>query len=416
MRVDKKEITESDEIENSDVLFGVEEIDDYVTVRSSAFRRARIFYSIGIISVISLIILVFARSWFIAQIDPSGDPGGSKEIVLLESATSNADVAETLASNGVVPNSTFFRLWATYRNSNAEYLPGTYEMQTNMSVDEALAVLSEGPNDVAVTFAIPDGLCLDKSLPFIAAQVPGLQESQLQDFVSTSDIDLPYGEPGISWEGYIYPGEYSFTEETIDADIVMREVRDKFQSAAAGDGYGAVDGRLGVSGYQTLVIASLLDKEIDEHRDAYDTTDPDQSKKLRDDLKKISRVMHNRLANGQHLEVDFPQPYRSEKAPSAIIESTEKLLASDGALENSICGPEVGPIAFATLPETPITNPSDLALHAAANPLEGDWLYYVLENPAESRYFFSSTLEGHEKALKRASDAESLLLQGEVGN
>ena len=117
----------------------------------------------------------FAWSWVQGEVDPSGDPG---ETVLVDipEGTSTSGVGDLLADAGVITNATLWD-WYTKLNDPGTIKAGRYELQQNMSFDEAI-----------------DGLKAEPLPPEVAGFVtvpPGLTEAQIAARLADPDEGVP---------------------------------------------------------------------------------------------------------------------------------------------------------------------------------------------------------------------------------
>ncbi|MEM7326262.1 MAG: endolytic transglycosylase MltG, partial [Actinomycetota bacterium] len=136
---------------------------EFVTARPSGLRVLRAIIAAVILLGIGYVIYTGARAWFAAQLDPEGSPRGSV-IVNVPSGATVGDLASLLESNEVIPNSTFFRYYADYKEFS-DFQAGEYTMQLNMSADEAMARINEGPKQIEYgEFLIPEGLWVSEVL------------------------------------------------------------------------------------------------------------------------------------------------------------------------------------------------------------------------------------------------------------
>ncbi|MEL6985604.1 MAG: endolytic transglycosylase MltG, partial [Actinomycetota bacterium] len=130
---------------------GLDELDwqdesKFVRSRPAGLRILRAAIAAVILAVIGVVIYTGARSWFGAQLDPEGEPGADVT-VFIENGSTTGDIASTLESAGVIPNSTFFRYYAEWQDEG-NFQAGEYTMQENMSADEAIARLQLGPKQI----------------------------------------------------------------------------------------------------------------------------------------------------------------------------------------------------------------------------------------------------------------------------
>ncbi|HZJ03096.1 MAG TPA: endolytic transglycosylase MltG, partial [Thermoleophilia bacterium] len=119
---------------------------------------------------------------------------------------------------------------------------------------------------------------------------------------------------------------------------------------------------LGVSPYQVVIIASLIEKEA----------------RIPEERAKVSAVIYNRLEEGMTLGIDATVRYAVKKWTGPLTRSD---LAVDSPYNTRV---ETG------LPPGPIASPGLAALEAALQPEEVDYLYYVLQDEAGHHFFTAS--------------------------
>jgi UPF0755 protein len=200
-----------------------------------------------------------------------------------------------------------------------------------------------------------------------------------------------YRPPGVSsLEGLLFPDTYQVSNADNEAQVVERMVTlmERVVSQENLDTKAAI---LGISPYDILIIASMIEKEA----------------KLDVDRPKIARVIYNRLFIGMPLQIDATLLYGQPKgsSPSALseVDSPYNTYMHTG------------------LPPTPIANPGRASIQAALNPSPnpsvGDpvcqvlpdptqnciYLYYVLADE-NGGHAFAVTLEQHEANVQRARD------------
>jgi UPF0755 protein len=121
---------------------------------------------------------------------------------------------------------------------------------------------------------------------------------------------------------------------------------------------GAGAQRHGLSVHQTVIIASIVQAEADTP----------------EDMGKVARVVHNRLARGMALQMDSTINY-------ALGRSTVDTTHEDTRIDSPYNTYE-----RTGLPPTPIGNPGEQAMTAAIEPAKGDWLYFVTVRPGDTRF------------------------------
>ena len=339
----------------------------FVRSRPAGLRILRAAIAAVILAVIGFAIYTGARSWFSAQLDPEGDPGAEVE-VFIENGSTTGDIASTLESAGVIPNSTFFRYYAEWQDEG-NFQAGEYIMQENMSADEAIARLELGPKQIEYgEFLIPEGLWIDEILQETADQIPAITVAQLQAALESGAVQPRYRPTGnTSWEGLLFPAKY-FIEEGITPEEVLAKMSNEFAKVTGELGYGAAERTFNLSAYEVIIIASLIEAEA--------KTDADRAK--------ISRVIHNRLIEGIPLGIDATLIY--ENGVRGEVPTREQL---DTPTPYNTRHPEV-----TGLPPTPIAAPGRASLEAAMNPTPGPWLFYVLIDE-QGNHAFATELDEH---------------------
>ncbi len=351
---------------------------DYVNTRPAIFRIVRSVVALGLLLFIGFFAFNIGRGWFAGQLDPEGAPGQTI-VVDIPTGSTTSDIGSTLAANGVIPNSTFFRYYAQWQDQG-NFQAGEYTFQENMSADEAIVILQGGPKQIEYgQFRVIEGLWINEMLPRIANQVPGVTEAQLASALQAGQLQPRYRPEGSSsWEGLLFPSTY-FIEEEITAVEVLEKMSDEFAKVTGELGYGAAEQRLGVSAYQAIIVASLVEAEA--------KTDADRPK--------IARVIYNRLTEQIPIGIDATFIFNAGERGIPI---TQSMLASEEQFNSRL---QLG------LPPTPIGVPGRASLDAAMNPADGDWLYYVLAD-VQGNHFFTAEYSEFE-AQKRLSDEAGLL-------
>jgi UPF0755 protein len=318
-------------------------------------------------------------TWFDEQIDPPGEPGSPVEFAIPAGATAN-DVTQTLYSEGVIANPTIFRYWLS-DNFEGDFQAGDYScVRTNMSFDEVLACLDgEGPLPPQFfSITIPEGLRLDELLRALNRENPSFTIDDLErdvraTLVSVGLTGVPEriqpGSPdptGSGKEGLLFPATYQIDEkksaDTLDILIRMADTMEQKYEASVEDlGRDPVVEDLGLTDYEVLIVASLIEEEA----------------RVADDRPKIARVIYNRLVRNWSLGIDATACYAAQKLCADLkIEDLESDSPWNTRNTNS-----------RGLPPTPIAAPGEAAIRAALAPEAGEWMYYVLTEEDGSHTF-----------------------------
>ena len=174
----------------------------------------------------------------------------------------------------------------------------------------------------------------------------------------------------IDLEGYLFPDTYGLQKGTTPKAIVARMVA-RFREVLGSEWVAAVKAR-GLTVRQAVSMASLIEKET-----AADEEDP-----------LVASVFHNRLRKGMRLQCD----------PTVIF-----ALAMRNSWDGNIRREDLkidslyNTYRYTGLTPGPIGNPGAVALKAAAQPADTEYLYFVSKN--NGRHAFSRTLEEHNWAV-----------------
>ena len=160
----------------------------------------------------------------------------------------------------------------------------------------------------------------------------------------------------------------------LPAPVVLAKVIGQSTAQLTKSGLPATAEQLGMTPYELLIVASLVQREALPH-----------------DFTKVARVIDNRLNEPQRLEFDSTVNYPLDRQEVATTDADRAKVtpwntyASDG------------------LPATPICSPGSEALRAAENPEPGDWLYFVTIDK-DGTTLFTHSYQQHLNNIEMALD------------
>lgn len=317
-----------------------------------------------------------AVQWGREQLDPPGDQGAAINLTL-PPGISTKGISDLLEENGVVPDARAYE-WYVRLKGAPLFQAGDYTFHTNSAVWEVLDVLENGPRyaqqTLRIRVTIPEGLTVRQiineidmieDMPFSGADFEA--EMRMQHVVSNyapSPSAMPSGaiEP---YEGLLFPDTYYLGPDSTPEELLTQMVT-RFDQILTKLGYAASPQTVGLTPYETVVLASLIEREA----------------RIGSERAKISRVIHNRLAADWYLGID---------ASIVYITGDNELTLSDLQMESPF-----NTRLSKGLPPTPIAAPGEASLEAAMGPVSGQWMYYVLAD-AEGRHNFSVSSEEFER-------------------
>ncbi|MET7617221.1 endolytic transglycosylase MltG [Streptomyces sp. NPDC005408] len=186
--------------------------------------------------------------------------------------------------------------------------------------------------------------------------------------VGTAQLKLPADARG-NPEGYLFPATYPVDSRSTPESLLSYMVNTANERFGA-DHISRGAQRSGVTVYQTVNIASIVQAEADTPQD----------------MGKVARVIYNRLAQGTPLQMDSTLNY-------ALNRSTLDTTAADTRIDSPY-----NSYQRRGLPPTPIANPGEQAMRAAISPTPGNWLYFVTVAPGDTR--FTASYAEHQRNVE----------------
>lgn len=290
---------------------------------------------------------------------------------------------------GLISHKAIFKIYVDFIGKANRLQNGTYVLSKNMSIPEIVDIICKGnPPRETVTITIAEGLTLeamaDKLVEqgiienpdeFLSLLVTGETFEKDHPFISEIPDD-PTGERKYKLEGFLFPAAYElYADATVET--LIDKMLTKFEQIF-GPIYTARANELGVSFYEVITLASILEKEAKPF-----------------DFAKVSAVFKNRMEKDLVLESDATLEYVLKTGSLDLTQ--EQLETQSGYNSHTNKG----------LPIGPISNPGDNAINAALYPdesfIEGQYLYFCLMNPETGALIFAKTLEEHNRNVAQYS-------------
>jgi UPF0755 protein len=338
-------------------------------------ERSRRPRRLSLVVVLVLFICVVGGVWWAIRYYQSckGAAAGPKRSLtfIVEDGSTWTRTIEDLQAGGVIPcGGVVGSILLRGTGKGDEILrAGTYEMTTGMTLDEAVEVLTTPPPEVpTVELVIPEGFRLTQIADRVQDDLGISAKRFLKEVESGRYVLPPYLPAGsASPEGFLFPKSYEFIEEGLSARVVATELLEQFGTEADALPFDRTE-QLGVSPYELVIIASMIEEEARVDRDR----------------RLIAGVIYNRLRIGMALGIDATLLY-DDPTPDGELSSDD--LAHDTPYNTRING---------GLPPTPIASPGKKSLQAALDPAATDFLYYVLCG-ADGHHKFALTLGEHNR-------------------
>ncbi|MGB3333170.1 MAG: endolytic transglycosylase MltG [Mycobacterium sp.] len=371
-------------------------------------RHRRLARGLGV----ALVVLVGIAGVFLASklwhssgpvVDFTGE-GGQQVLIEVHEGDFTTAIAETMLDAGVIANVGTFLTAAQGNAAIAAIQPGFYRLRAEIPAATAVQQLTDPKNRVG-KLVIPEGRQLDDTTDMKTDRVtPGVftliaEASCLdlnddhhclkaQDLRRAAETETPQALSVPEWalgpvskmgrdhrriEGLITAGTWN-VDPTAPAPTVLAKLISQSSAELDRSGLPGTAQQLGMTPYEMLVVASLVQREALPH-----------------DFAKVARVIDNRLGEPQRLEFDSTVNYPLDRQEVATTDADRAKVtpwntyASDG------------------LPATPICSPGTDALHAAEHPEPGDWLYFVTIDK-DGTTLFTHNYQQHLNNIEMALD------------
>jgi UPF0755 protein len=312
------------------------------------YRRRRLLVVALVVALVAALGYGGARGYEAAfgVADYSG-PGTGHVLVQVQPGDSSADIGATLLTRQVVKSVRAFTKAAAKDKRSRSIQPGYYDLRRHMSGAAALARILEPAARVRGRVTLPEGI----PLSVVIDRMTKYTELSRADVVAAIENPAVLGLPPYARnrpEGFLFPATYDVEPGTAAVDA-LRMMTEKFAEVAAGLDLETRAAALGLTPYQVVTIASIIEDET--------AVDADRAK--------VARVVLNRLARHMPLQLDSTVNYvRSQKKA--------RLTLADIAVESPY-----NTYTHTGLPPTPIDSPGEKALAAALDPAAGDWLFFI---------------------------------------
>ncbi len=329
---------------------GAPEQDAETRTTRRAAHSARVRRRRRVVAVVAggLLVLVLAFTlWYELESHALG-PEGPQVVVTVHEGESTDAVIDSLNQAHVIGSSLAFQVSEIFHGTPA-VLPGSYALHQNQTFAEVRAILAAGPNIYPVD--VRPGFTLSE----VASQVdslPGHAPGGFAQAAASGVVHSAFSPPGSNdLEGMLGTGSYLILPGESDVTIVGDMVQRFDRSATAAGLSTASAAALGLTPYQVITTASVVEKE------GY----------IPVNMPDVARVIYNRLAQDMPLQMDSTVLYALGQDGGPVTPQDLKIQSPYNTYLNN------------GLPPTPICMPSNDAMTAALHPPPGAWLYFVLD-------------------------------------
>ena len=345
-------------------------------------------YFAGFVAIAGLLVAGGVGLWYLRQVNPSGDAGAVEVFKVLP--TDSVDtISKRLQDRGLIANARVFRYYVDH-NGGLTVTPGDYELRPRDHLGNVMRVLRTPPSLTYTNVTFPEGFTLEKMSQRLGAKLPLIDPQAFMTAVTDGSIRSPIEPDGTtSLEGLLFPDTYRISADETPSHVAQRmlDLMDLVlrQEDVVAKGYAE-----GLSAYQVLIVASMIEKEA----------------KVDEDRPKIARVILNRLALGMPLQIDatllYGQPAGS--SPTALSLSTRRTTRTcTRACRRPRSPTPAGRRSRRRSIRHRIRRRATRSASALPNPKDCHYLFYVVADE-DGRHVFAATIEQHNINVQHARD------------
>ncbi|MDA8073500.1 MAG: endolytic transglycosylase MltG [Actinomycetota bacterium] len=292
--------------------------------------------------------------WFAGAVGEG--PAGPATVVAVAPGSSVGAVVADLVRHRVVSSGLAFRLYDLL-HGDPVIAAGDYLLHVEEPFAALLHRLSQGPD--VFTVSVPVGTTVYELARQVAQEVPVWSSVAFGAAATTGRVRSPFQPAGsTNLNGLLGTGTYLVMPGETPVQLLEAMVR-RFDAEAATAGLAGAAAGDGVTPYQAVTIASIVEKEGYYPKN----------------FGGVARVIYNRLAIGMRLQMDTTVLYALHQDGGPVTPAEEQV-----------------PSPYNTylhhgLPPSPICFPSAGALAAALHPPPGTWLYFELVSKSGTEAF-----------------------------
>lgn len=321
----------------------------------------RILVLLGVLVVLGIASLVGVRHLYYQKLGPVSKDQ-TTQVITIKSGSTSKEIANLLESKHLIKSAWAFELYVHSKQVGDKLKAGTYALSPSQGTKEIIATISKGAVTTNLVTILPGRRIDQVRADLINA---GFQPEAVDRALEPSQYaDMPvlaYKPAGASLEGLLYPDSFQRTADT-DPSVIIRESLAEMGQHITTDLQTAYANH-GLSVYQGLILASMLEKEVSKPSDRA----------------QAAQVFLKRNSTGMMLGSDVTAFYGAilaGKPPTTGYDSPYNTLLHTG------------------FPPTPISSISANSLQSAANPAGTDWLYFVAGDDGNT--YFSTNLQDHQ--------------------
>lgn len=280
----------------------------------------------------------------------------------------NKEIAKDLEDKSIISSRFYLYYYLKMNDLTNRIMPGDYLLSGKMTIPEVVQIITS-PQMQVIKITFPEGLTVKDMAELLKKNnFDGDGFLRLvNDPVEFKNKYAFLADPKITTlEGYLFPDTYFFKKDYTGRDIIARML-DNF-SRRVNDKILADIKDQEKTLREMVIMASITEKEVASASD----------------MKTVSGIFWNRIANDMPLQSDAPLSY--------ILDDNN----AQHTLEQLKINSPYNTYTFKGLPPGPISNPGLQAIQSAVSPEKTDYnFFFTVGKGADRKTIFSKTFEEH---------------------
>jgi len=298
-----------------------------------------------------------AVGWFYLQTSAKHGPQQPVQVMIPKGASS-MQIAQLLKQHDVIVSPLAFRLQLRLDGNGSRLRSGLYRFAQPATPAQVIARLLQG-DVMHFKVTVPEGLRTDEVLHLLAEKT-GTDEKRWQAAMKKL---FP-----VDAEGRLLPQTYQYIKPLRIGKMLKAMVQAQQKILAELSAYPAVQNKL-------RIMASIIEKET----------------RIAKERPLVAAVIRNRLQKGMALQMDPTVIYGIWRTTGSFSGNLHK--------KDLMMDTPWSTYARKGLPPTPICNPGEASLRAAAAPADVPFLYFVADGSGGHQ--FAATLADHQANVAR---------------
>jgi len=313
-----------------------------------------------IISFFILILSIFTYIFF----SPNYYTGTEPKIIKIKKGEPLEILAQNLYENGIIASKGNFRLAAYVYGSTKHIKAARYYVPNGLSYLSLLDLFVSGKGDALKKISIYSGISLRGLALKLQSEKITKADSLLQ-LIKDEKLLAKFNFTQPSLEGYLFPKEYSFYENSF-AEEIVEDMFFTFQNFFV-DSMKIQAKKIGLTEHEVVTLASIVDAETNK----------------KEEMSRIAGVYLNRLHGGMKLQADPTLQYLQANG-------WKRLKGNDLRIDS-----KYNTYKYFGFPPGPINNPGKHALLAALYPEKHNYYFFVADT--KGGHLFSQNFSEHKK-------------------